>query len=70
MKKIVLAAALAAGATFAMTAPHVLAQPAAAVQSDAVAAFRKIADTEWAWRQKEIPQRGNLVMPDVSAAAQ
>lgn len=70
MKKIVLAAALAAGAGFSMTAPHVLAQPAAAVQSDAVAAFRKIADTEWAWRQKEIPQRGNLVMPDVSAAAE
>lgn len=70
MKKIVLAAALAAGAGFSMTAPYALAQPAPVVQSDAVAAFRKIADTEWAWRQKEIPQRGNLVMPDVSAAAE
>ncbi|MDG2522190.1 DUF885 family protein [Caulobacter segnis] len=70
MKKIVLAAALAAGAGFGMCAPQVLAQPAPAVQSDAVAAFRKIADTEWAWRQKEVPQRGNQIMPDVSAAAE
>ncbi|WP_269714007.1 DUF885 domain-containing protein [Caulobacter sp. NIBR2454] len=73
--RIVFAAALAASVSLtalcgAASAQAPAAPPAADAAASTTAAFRKIADAEWAWRQKETPQRGSPMLPDVSAAAE